>query len=112
MGKHSKGNSAINTLYFNPWGGEFRVPSIVWNTGNSSEKQLTFQADYTNPVSENAKIEAGIRSYQNNFLSFYNAYANNNGQQIKLPLSNNYKYNDMINAAYFTFSYKKKDYSF
>ncbi|MEO5889634.1 MAG: outer membrane beta-barrel protein [Ferruginibacter sp.] len=105
-------SSAINTSYFTPGGSEYREPSIVWNDGLSKENQLTVQADYTNPVSEHTKIETGIRSYHNKFLSFYNAYADNNGRRIKLPLSNNYEYNEMVNAAYFTFSYKKKDYSF
>ncbi|MEO6546369.1 MAG: outer membrane beta-barrel family protein [Ferruginibacter sp.] len=105
-------NSSINTLYFTPDGSEYKQPSVVWNDGSSNEKRSTFQADYTNPLSENKKVEAGIRSYQNNFLSFYNAYARSNDQQIKLPLSNNYKYNEMVNAAYFTYSYKKKAYSF
>ncbi|MEP7108074.1 MAG: outer membrane beta-barrel protein [Ferruginibacter sp.] len=107
-------NSDIHTIYFNPGGGEYRVPSIVWNNGSSNDKQLTVQADYTNPVSENIKIETGIRSYSSHFLSYYNAYAKANGQEIKLPLSNNYAYTEMVKAAYFTYSFKnkKKDFSF
>lgn len=104
--------SDINTLYFNSGGGEYKVPSIVRNDGSSNEKQIIIQADYTNPVSENTKIETGIRSYHNNFLSYYNAYANINEEEIKLPLSNNYKYNEMVNAVYFTYSHKIKKYAF
>ena len=105
-------NSDINTVYANPDGSQYRIPSIVWNNGSSDETQLTFQTDYVNPVSENAKIEMGLRSYHNKFLSFYDAFARDNGQSIKLPLSNNYEYKEMVNAAYFTFSFKKKDYSY
>ncbi|MBK5270033.1 MAG: TonB-dependent receptor, partial [Bacteroidia bacterium] len=105
-------NSDILNLYYNPDGTEYQAPAVVWNTGSSNEKQLTFQADYSNPITEQAKIETGIRSYQNNFLSYYDAYAKNNGQDTKLPLSNNYTYKEMINAAYFTFSYKKEDFSY
>lgn len=105
-------NSTINTVYYQPDGSQYRMPSLVWNDGSSDEKQLTFQADFTNPITEKTKIETGVRSYSNKFKSYYNAYADNNGQQIKLPLSNNYQYNETVSAAYFTLSYKKNDFSY
>jgi outer membrane receptor protein involved in Fe transport len=104
--------SDINTLYFNPDGSEYRIPSTVWNDGSSNEKQFTFQADYTNPINESTKIETGIRSFNTKFTSYYNAFADNNGQAIKLPLSNNYAYDEKVNAAYFTFSKKFKSFSY
>lgn len=100
------GNSTINNIYLNPDGSEYKAPSLVRNNSSSNEKQLTLQADYANPISESIKIETGIRSYHNDFLSYYNAYTVDNGQEVKLPLSNNYAYKEMVNAAYFTFSYK------
>lgn len=105
-------NSDILNLFYNPDGTEYQDPAIVWNTGSSNEKQFTFQADYSNPISEKTKIETGIRSYHDNFLSYYDAYSHTNGQDIKLPLSNNYLYKETINAAYFTYSYKKENFSY
>ena len=105
-------NSDINTLYFNPDGSEYRIPSIVWNDGSSNEKQLTIQSDYTNPINETTKIETGFRSFNNQFISYYNAFADESGQAIKLPLSNNYSYKETVNAAYFTFSKKYKSFSY
>ncbi len=105
-------NSDINNDFFNPDGSPFQASSLVWNDGSSREKQLTVQADYTNPISENSKIEAGVRTYHNNYSSYFNAFANDNGRPVKLPLSNNYTYDDMINAAYATFSHQKKDFSY
>jgi len=105
-------NSNIVNLFYNPDGSEYQPQSTVWNNGSSNEKQWTFQTDYSNPLTERTKIEAGLRSYHNNFLSYYDAFAKDNGQDIKLPLSNNYAYKEMINAAYFTYSYKKETFSY
>ncbi|MEO6233352.1 MAG: TonB-dependent receptor [Ferruginibacter sp.] len=104
--------SGILNEFYNPGGNVYQPPSIVNNDGATTEKEITVQVDYTNPISEKSKIETGLRSYHNNFNSYYNAYADNNGQPIKLPLSNNYIYKDMINAAYFTYSHKATDFSY
>ncbi|MBK8496757.1 MAG: TonB-dependent receptor family protein [Chitinophagaceae bacterium] len=109
----SRGSSSdIINDFFNPDGTLYQQQAIVWNNGSSKEKQFTFQADFTNPVTEFTKIEMGIRSYHNTFVSYYDAFAKDNGQDIKLPLSNNYAYTEMVNAAYFTYSYKKEKFSY
>lgn len=105
-------NSTINNSFFYPDGTSYSPSSFVWNNGQSLDDQITFQTDYTNPVNDAIKIEAGLRSYHSQSKSFYNAYADNNGQTVKLPLSNNYEYREMVNAGYFTFSYKKENFSF
>lgn len=110
-GDRITGASILNK-YYNPDGSENRPISNVWNDGNSDEEQLTLQADYTNPITENVKIETGLRSFHNKLASIYNAYTNEGNQVIKLPLSNNYAYDEMVNAAYFTYSYSKKKFSF
>lgn len=105
-------NSTIQNSYFFPDGSPYQPQALVWNNGKSNERQITFQSDFANPVSDKIKIETGIRSNHNKFRSFYNAFTDNNGQPEKLPLSNNYAYTEMVNAAYFTFSYKQKTFSF
>lgn len=105
-------NADIVNSYFKPDGTEYQAPAVVRNAGNSDETQWTFQTDFVNPVSDKIKIEGGLRSYHNKFNSSFGAYAMDNGQEVKLPLSNNYTYTETINAAYFTYSYKKENFSY
>lgn len=110
-GTHNSNSNIINQ-YTYPNGSQYRPDALVRNAGNSDENQATFQVDFSDPISEAEKIETGVRSYYNRFTSFYDAFALNNGQEVKLPLSNNYSYNEMITAAYFTYSYKKETFSY
>jgi outer membrane receptor protein involved in Fe transport len=110
-GDRSDGSTILNTFFF-PDGSQYEPPAQVLNDGSSNEEQLTFQSDFVNPLKENIKIETGIRSYHNKNRSFYNVFANDNGQQVKLPLSNNYEYREMVNALYLTFSVEKEKYSY
>ncbi len=105
-------NNDLRNFFYKPDGSEFKAPSVVMNFGKSNESRYTFQADYSNPLTDAIKIETGIRTYQNNFESFYDAFSRNNGQDTKLPLSNNYIYKETINAAYFTYAYKKEKFSY
>lgn len=102
-GKGDEFTDIINS-YYNPDGSELSEPDVVHNDGKNNSDQLTFQVDFSNPINENKKIEAGVRSYLNYYTSEFNSFAIDNGTSIKLPLSNNYKYDEMINAAYLTFT--------
>lgn len=97
-------NSSILNQFYNLDGSLFDDPNRVNNFGWSESDQLTAQVDYINPFSEESKIEMGLRSYVSNDHSVFDAFALNNGQSSKLPLSNNYKYKEQINAAYVTYS--------
>lgn len=110
-GSRNSKSDIINNFY-NPDGTDYQPQAIVWNYGSSNEKQVTVQLDYVNPLTEFAKVEMGLRSYHNKFISYYDAFAKDNGNDVKLPLSNNYAYTEMINAAYFTYSYKKENFSY
>lgn len=99
-------NADIVNEYYFPDGSTYKQPSTVRNNGQNKSNQVTFQADYVNPIAEGSKFEAGIRSYYNSFKSFFNAFSVANGGETKLPLSNNYEYTEMVNAAYATFSQK------
>lgn len=106
-------NSDIINTYSNPDGSEYKQPSTVRNNGENKNHQVTFQADYVDPIGEGSKFEAGIRSYYNTFKSYFNAYSiDDNGAATKLPLSNNYEYTEMINAAYATYSQKYGGFSY
>ncbi len=105
-GSNSENSAILNTFSF-PDNTEYKPSSRVRNEGSGKNDQFTFQADYVHPFNEESKLEAGIRSYHNESKSFYNAFAVGN-TETKLPLSNNYRYTDRVNAAYATFSAKKK----
>ncbi len=104
-----KNRSTIFNTYINPDGSQYKAPSRVRNQGNNDNNQWTIQADYVNPISEDARFETGFRSFINSFSSSYNTFAVDvNGSEIKLPLSNNYKYRETVNAFYFTYTNKWK----
>jgi hypothetical protein len=78
------------------------------NNGQSKNHMYTGQIDFVNPISETKKIEAGGRFYlkQSEFLNDIKIM-NINGDMVKdTTQSNNYSINDMINAAYFTYTGK------
>jgi outer membrane receptor protein involved in Fe transport len=108
----STDRSDILNAFTYPDGQIYRPSSLVNNRGASNSDQVIFQADYADPIGENGKIELGIRSYHNLFNSRFDAFANNNGQQQKLPLSNNYEYKEMVNALYGTYSNKIGKFSY
>jgi outer membrane receptor protein involved in Fe transport len=102
-------NSNFVNYYYNPDGSSYSEPNRVRNEGDNSGNQLTVQVDYANPISENKKFETGIRSYYESASSLFNAFSQgNNGTETKLPLSNHYRFNQSVNAAYATFSNKIK----
>lgn len=105
-------NSDIDNIFLNPDGSTFKPASKVRNEGSGRNEQFTFQADYVHPFNEDTKLETGIRSFQNESRSFFNAFAVDNGLETKLPLSNNYKYRETVNAVYATYSGKKKAFSY
>ncbi len=101
------GNSSIINSYYNTDGTAYSAPNRALNNGQGNNDQLTVQIDYANPIGENAKLETGVRSYINNNTSIFDAFSlGQNEVQTKLPLSNYYKYKEVINAFYLTFSNK------
>lgn len=79
------------------------------NIGSTDANQFTFQADYVNPISETKKIELGVKSYYK-----YSDSKNNTSNAIVTAetferdsaMSNHYKIDDIINAAYINYSAK------
>ncbi|MCZ2395417.1 MAG: TonB-dependent receptor [Chitinophagales bacterium] len=102
-GKASNGTVIVNNYYLAD-GTPDGDPQRVENNGSNNNNQWTIKADYTKPIDENKKIEAGVRSFVNNYESHFGSYAVHNGNMTKLPLSNDYKYQQQVHAAYFTFT--------
>ena len=96
-----------NTFYF-PDGALFEIPNVVRNNGANNNNQMTAKIDFENQLGEDTKIEMGVRSYVNDYESYFNSFNVKNGSEIKLPLSNNYKYQEQVHAAYVTYTGKLK----
>ncbi|MEO5592043.1 MAG: TonB-dependent receptor [Chitinophagaceae bacterium] len=105
-------NSNILNNFMDPNGSIYKPSTHVRNNGNSHNNQFTFQADYVYPKGDDTKFETGIRSYQNKFSSYYNAFSVDNAGETKLPLSNNYDYTENIHAIYATYSKKYGGFSY
>lgn len=102
--------STILNSYHSPDGTPFKPRNRVRNNGGNNNNQWTLQMDYINPISEDARLETGLRSYLNNYTSENNSFSlAEDGLETKLPLSNNYKYREIINALYITYTDKWKD---
>jgi outer membrane receptor protein involved in Fe transport len=105
---NGSGNEASNIVnsFFRPDGTLYSVPARVRNAGRNNNDQYTFEVDYTNPLGENSKFEAGARTFTNKQKSYFSSFSLLNGSETLLPLSNNYAYSETVNAAYLSFSNK------
>lgn len=102
----------ITNYYYNPDGSSSGPENKVRNNGDNNNEQLTLQTDFVDPLSEDSKIEAGLRMFRQNNANVYNAYSLNNATELKLPLSTNVRYNETVSAAYVTYSNKWKGIKF
>ena len=105
-------NSTILNTFYNPDGSINGDINRVRNDGYNNNNQVTSKIDFVNPLGENKKLEAGLRSYFNNYQSTFNSFSVNNNLETKLPLSNNYKYSESVQAAYITYTGKLKSIGF
>lgn len=77
------------------------------NDGTSNSRQGVFQLDYVDPLSENSKLEMGVKSYYKNSLSANTAMRSVISEDFYKPdtnMSNRYIIDDIINAAYINYS--------
>jgi outer membrane receptor protein involved in Fe transport len=100
--------SSILNSFFNADGSMQGELNNVQNSGANNNNQVTSKIDFVNPFGEDKKLEAGLRSYFNNYESYFNSFSINNNVETKLPLSNNYKYSESVQAAYITYTGKLK----
>ncbi len=92
-----------------------KTAAIVERTGGAgTSKFFTAQTDFVNPISENIKMEMGVRAAVRNYESTSSNYVQDGtGNYILIPgFSNNYKFTDQVYAAYVTFSQKIKNFTY
>lgn len=107
-------SNVIETDYFTypqkQMTGSFRQQQNIYGNNNN----LVIQSDYTNPITENSKLEAGLRASVRNSDSkndFYFFDASNNPVFNPL-LSTNYVSKEQVYAAYTTFSNQIKNFGY
>ncbi|UAY53692.1 TonB-dependent receptor family protein [Ferruginibacter albus] len=111
----SNNNNLFNTLYSLPDNTPEGLTLYQQTSGGGHTGYFTAQTDYENPITDKIKIEAGARVAFRNFNSFTNNLFKDPSDDIyKLAplLSNNYKFNDQVLAAYVTFSQQIKNFTY
>jgi hypothetical protein len=79
---------------------------------------ITAQWDISLPIKNNMKIELGVRSNYKLTYSYLNVDSQNTFNGVKTTpefnasLSNNYRIDDLVNAAYITFTHQIKGFSY
>jgi outer membrane receptor protein involved in Fe transport len=109
------GNNLTNIInsYRNANGSVSQAAERVRNTGENENDQLTLQMDYVNPIGENSKFETGVRSFIQNNGNIFNAFSVGElGTETKLPVSNHYKFKEVVNAFYMSFSNRINKFSY
>ena len=89
-----------------PKGNEFRQNAV----STSKSEFWVIQSDYSNPINDNAKIDAGVRAQIRNFSStnINSYYDYSSSKYITNDLLNtNYEFTDQVFAAYTTYTGKK-----
>jgi hypothetical protein len=115
---YAKGGSdyLYTTNSFLPGGFPLGVnPGLQSNTANSKSDMYTGQWDFTDPLSKGMKLEFGFRSnYKLQYSSlFVNNFDNTSQTYVRdTALSNNYRIDDLVNAAYMTFGQQVKSFSY
>jgi ferric enterobactin receptor len=92
-----------NEKSFKPDGSASDVPPTLQRAVNyETEKQLLFQVDYVHPFGKNGKLEAGARSSSRDMTNDYTVtQKNDDGSFSPIPgLTNDFLYEENINAAY------------
>lgn len=107
-GTSNNRNNTINTSSYNVIGGPLSKQFSQLINGNGNNLNFTFQTDYTNPVTENSKVEFGARTQMKNAGSLnIISYKNESGTFLKVPqLSSNYQNKYKVFAGYGSFSNK------
>ncbi|MBS1754016.1 MAG: TonB-dependent receptor [Ferruginibacter sp.] len=112
----SKNDNSGNfvTQYFYPNNAPKTLLLNERSTGGGQTKYFTVQSDFANPISDNLKIEMGVRASVRDYTSTSANYSQEQYSPEKLVsgFSNDYEFNDQVYAAYATFSQKINDFTY
>lgn len=102
-------NGAFNTKYYDLNNNPKGLPINQEQRGKGNNDNFTFQTDFVNPLSDDSKLELGIRASIRNVRSENLNYIQNpiTGELIPIIAVNaNFKYQEQVYAAYATYSNK------
>jgi outer membrane receptor protein involved in Fe transport len=108
-------NALINTQTYNINNSLKGLPLQQQTIGSGTNKFVTIQTDYENPISEDTKLEAGARVAIRDFTNLSDQYQYDNvlNTYVLIPLiSNKYKFHDEVSAAYGTYTFKVRKWSY
>lgn len=111
----NSGNSYVATQYYNP----DNTPNSPYyqqkSFSSGSTNYFIGQTDYTNPITDKIKLEAGLRAAIRNYSSTNDNYSYDEAatKYITIPaLNSQYDYRDAVYAGYTTFSQKINKFSY
>ncbi len=114
--KGSNGNqNNVTSSIFNEKGGSLLFPLYSQQQmGSGTNEYITAQTDFSNPINDKSKVEAGARITVRNISSVNDiAIAEPGGALIPLPLlSSSYAYHDHVYAGYATYSNAIKSFGY
>ncbi|GAB2577144.1 TonB-dependent receptor [Spirosoma areae] len=96
-------------------GGPSGIPNLLQRAINDeTEKQILVQVDYVQPFRKDGKLEGGLRSSSRNMTNDYSVtQQNSDGSSFPLPnLTNDFLYEEKINALYGIASNKIRKFSY
>lgn len=108
-------NNEFSTQYFNDDNSPKTPLFLQKISGGGTTKYVIAQTDYTDPITDKIKLEAGLRGAVRNYSSFnenffYNPVAS---KYQSIPgLDSRYEFKDQVYAAYTTFSQKLKNFTY
>jgi outer membrane receptor protein involved in Fe transport len=108
-------NSDIDNYTYNLNNVQVGLPIIQKGVGGGNSTNNTIQIDYENPLTDDAKFEAGARAAIRDFSNILDQYRffPSLGTLVLVPsISSRYKFNDQVYAAYTTYSFKVKKWSY
>ncbi|PWT74012.1 MAG: TonB-dependent receptor [Bacteroidetes bacterium] len=110
----NKNDNTVNSYIYNEKGGSLNSVYTQQQHGSGTNEYITAQTDFTNPISEKSKIEAGARVAIRNVGSVNNfGILDKNGNFIPQPLlSSDYSYHDHVYAGYLTYSNVIKNFGY
>ncbi|MGX5816974.1 TonB-dependent receptor domain-containing protein [Chitinophaga lutea] len=98
-------DGGFNTFNTNLDGDPIGTPYLQSNKSRGTTDFYSFQADYVDPVGKTGKFETGIKGTYRSYSSYYDVFNGENNTAPKIDsLSNDYKYNEQIYAAYVNYS--------
>lgn len=112
---NNENNANIGTQTYNSNGTTKGQALLQKTLGSGATKNYILQADYENPLSDDSKLEAGVRTAIRDFNNMSDQYRydySSSSYNLVPGISNKYKFYDQVSAAYATYSFKVKKWSY